>query len=70
MDCVALSVDKDNEIIILYNFIRDKYHFKFPALEALVHHPLHYARIVERTGNQTDLNFVDFQDLLPLNSKL
>ena len=44
----ALLVDIENEIIIIHNFIRDKYGFKFPELESIVHHPIDYARVVKK----------------------
>ena len=47
MDCNQLAVDIDNEIVLVYNFLRDKYKTKFPELESLVHHPLDYARVVQ-----------------------
>jgi RNA processing factor Prp31 len=51
-----LSVDIENEIIIIHNFIRDEYRLKFPELESLVHHPIDYARVVKKIGNEMDLN--------------
>ncbi|GMH20715.1 hypothetical protein Nepgr_022556 [Nepenthes gracilis] len=65
VDCNALSVDIENEIIIIHNFIRDKYRLKFPELESLVHHPIDYARVVKRIGNEMDLTLVDLDGLLP-----
>ncbi|KAH9611045.1 hypothetical protein KSS87_006921 [Heliosperma pusillum] len=65
VDCNALSVDIENEIIIIHNFIRDKYRLKFPELESLVHHPIDYARVVKKIGNETDLTLVDLEGLLP-----
>ncbi len=50
VDCNQLAVDIDNEIILVYNFIRDKYKAKFPELESLVHNPMDYARIVQAIG--------------------
>ncbi|KAJ8555096.1 hypothetical protein K7X08_001594 [Anisodus acutangulus] len=55
VDCNALSVDIENEIVIIHNFIRDKYRLKFPELESLVHHPIDYARVVKKIGNEMDL---------------
>lgn len=40
-------MDIDNEIGVVYNFIRDRYKTKFPELESLVHNPLDYARVVQ-----------------------
>ncbi|KAL8123232.1 hypothetical protein AgCh_011267 [Apium graveolens] len=65
VDCNALLVDIENEIMILRNFICDKYRLKFPELESLVHHPIDYARVVKKIGNQIDLTLVDLQGLLP-----
>lgn len=36
MECNKLAVDIDNEIVIVHNFLRDKYRLKFPELESLV----------------------------------
>ena len=65
MDCNALSVDIENEITIIHNFISDKYRLKFPELESLVHHPIDYARVVKKIGNEMDLTLVDLEGLLP-----
>ncbi|MQM08557.1 hypothetical protein Taro_041410, partial [Colocasia esculenta] len=65
VDCNALSVDIENEIIIIHNFIRDNYRLKFPELESLVHHPIDYARVVKKIGNEMDLTLVDLEGLLP-----
>ncbi|KAK9087731.1 hypothetical protein Syun_030125 [Stephania yunnanensis] len=65
VDCNALSVDIENEIVIIHNFIRDNYRLKFPELESLVHHPIDYARVVKKIGNEMDLTLVDLEGLLP-----
>ncbi|XP_068638268.1 U4/U6 small nuclear ribonucleoprotein Prp31 homolog [Aristolochia californica] len=65
VDCNALSVDIENEIIIIHNFIWDNYRLKFPELESLVHHPIDYARVVKKIGNEMDLTLVDLEGLLP-----
>ncbi|XP_057437449.1 U4/U6 small nuclear ribonucleoprotein Prp31 homolog [Lotus japonicus] len=65
VECNALSVDIENEIVIIHNFIRDKYRLKFPELESLVHHPIDYARVVKKIGNEVDLTLVDLEGLLP-----
>ncbi|KAK8926430.1 putative nucleolar protein 5-2 [Platanthera zijinensis] len=65
VECNGLSVDIENEIIIIHNFIRDKYRTKFPELESLVHHPIDYARVVKKIGNEMDLTLVDLEGLLP-----
>ncbi|XP_019184716.1 PREDICTED: U4/U6 small nuclear ribonucleoprotein Prp31 homolog [Ipomoea nil] len=65
VDCNALSVDIENEIIIIHNFIRDKYRSKFPELESIVHQPIDYARVVKKIGNEMDLTLVDLKGILP-----
>ncbi|XP_063939079.1 U4/U6 small nuclear ribonucleoprotein Prp31 homolog [Daucus carota subsp. sativus] len=65
VDCIALSVDIENEIMIIHNFIRDKYRLKFPELESLVKHPIDFARVVKKIGNEVDLTLVDLEQLLP-----
>ncbi|WJX81327.1 U4/U6-U5 snRNP complex subunit prp31 [Trifolium repens] len=65
VECNALSVDIENEIVIIHNFIRDKYRLKFPELESLVHHPIDYARVVKKIRNEMDLTLVDLEGLLP-----
>ncbi|XP_011038848.1 PREDICTED: U4/U6 small nuclear ribonucleoprotein Prp31 isoform X1 [Populus euphratica] len=65
VNCNALSVDIENEIVIIHNFIRDKYRLKFPELESLVHHPIDYARVVKKIGNEMDLTLVDMEGLIP-----
>ncbi|MEW5309984.1 MAG: hypothetical protein WDW38_001821 [Sanguina aurantia] len=65
VECNRLAVDIDNEIIVVHNFLKDKYRLKFPELESLVHHPIDYARVVTRIGNEMDLTLVNLDDLLP-----
>ncbi|CAN6246238.1 unnamed protein product [Urochloa humidicola] len=65
VDCNALSLDIDNEITIIHNFIRDKYKLKNPLLESRVHHPIDYARVVQKIGNEMDLTLVDLKGILP-----
>ncbi|KAL5669111.1 hypothetical protein ACJX0J_021332, partial [Zea mays] len=55
VDCNASSVDIDNEITIIHNFIRDKFKLKDPLLESCVHYPIDYARVVWKIGNDMDL---------------
>mmetsp|Transcript_32954 Transcript_32954/g.83657 ORF Transcript_32954/g.83657 Transcript_32954/m.83657 type:complete len:498 (-) Transcript_32954:312-1805(-) len=65
VQCNRLAVDIDNEIAVVHNFIRDKYRLKFPELESLVHHPIDYARVVQRIANEMDLTLVNLDDILP-----
>ncbi|KAK4339725.1 hypothetical protein RND71_041187 [Anisodus tanguticus] len=63
--CSTLLVDIENEIVIIHNFIRDKYRLKFPEFESILPHPIDYARVVRKIGNQMDVTLVDLEGLLP-----
>jgi U4/U6 small nuclear ribonucleoprotein PRP31 len=61
----AMAVRISNDINLIHAFIRDHYSKKFPELEQLINHPLDYARIVKRIGNETNLTLIDLSDILP-----
>mmetsp|Transcript_20589 Transcript_20589/g.49016 ORF Transcript_20589/g.49016 Transcript_20589/m.49016 type:complete len:497 (-) Transcript_20589:41-1531(-) len=65
VECNQLAVDIDNEVVVVHNFIRDKYRLKFPELESLVHHPIDYARVVKAIGNASDITEVNLDGILP-----
>ncbi|KAJ9554537.1 hypothetical protein OSB04_018582 [Centaurea solstitialis] len=65
VECNTLLVDIENEIVIIHNFVRDKYRLKFPELESVVHHPIDYECVVKKIGNEVDLTLVDLAGLLP-----
>ncbi|KAG8965800.1 U4/U6-U5 snRNP complex subunit prp31 [Tulasnella sp. 419] len=50
-----LSVDIDNEILVVHKFIRDHYNPKFPELQQLVMDPNMYIRAVRAIGNEEEL---------------
>ncbi|KAI0080687.1 Nop domain-containing protein [Panus rudis PR-1116 ss-1] len=60
-----LSVDVDNEILVVHKFIRDHYAPKFPELEQLVADPQMYIRTVRVLGNSEDPTKVELQGVLP-----
>ncbi|KAF9535109.1 hypothetical protein CPB83DRAFT_843505 [Crepidotus variabilis] len=60
-----LSVDIDNEILVVHKFIRDNYADRFPELEQLVADPAMYIRSVRALANNEDLAKVDLQGVLP-----
>lgn len=65
VDCNELVADIDSEVVVVHNFLRDKYRLKFPELESLVLHPIDYARVVRRIGNEMEVQLVDLEGLLP-----
>ncbi|KIK95124.1 hypothetical protein PAXRUDRAFT_827311 [Paxillus rubicundulus Ve08.2h10] len=60
-----LSVDVDNEILVVHKFIRDHYAPKFPELEQLVQDPAQYVRAVRILANNEDPTKVDLTGILP-----
>ncbi|KAG6833735.1 hypothetical protein H0H87_001167 [Tephrocybe sp. NHM501043] len=60
-----LSVDVDNEILVVNKFIRDHYAAKFPELEQLVMDPTMFNRSVRILGNHEDPTKVDLAGVLP-----
>lgn len=60
-----LSVDVDNEILVVHKFIRDHYAPKFPELEQLVQDPAQYVRAVRILANNEDPTKVDLTGVLP-----
>ncbi|KAF8974414.1 hypothetical protein BDZ97DRAFT_1946489 [Flammula alnicola] len=60
-----LSVDVDNEILVVHKFIRDHYAPRFPELEQLVTDPGMYIRAVRALANSEELAKVDLAGVLP-----
>ncbi|KAH6915237.1 U4/U6 small nuclear ribonucleoprotein Prp31 [Coprinopsis sp. MPI-PUGE-AT-0042] len=60
-----LSVEVDNEIMIVHKFIRDHYSTRFPELEQLVADPAMYIRAVRALANADDLTKVELAGILP-----
>ncbi|KAL8286285.1 hypothetical protein RQP46_004773 [Phenoliferia psychrophenolica] len=50
-----LSVEIDNEMLIVHKFIRDHYISRFPELDSLVSAPLAFCRVILALGNEGDL---------------
>jgi U4/U6 small nuclear ribonucleoprotein PRP31 len=65
VECNSLTVEVDNEIAIVHQYIKDKYKSKFPELESLVLHPIDYARVVKAIGNELDIMKVELDQVLP-----
>ncbi|KAK0468049.1 uncharacterized protein EV420DRAFT_1502608 [Desarmillaria tabescens] len=60
-----LSVDVENDIMVVHKFIRDHYAPKFPELEQLVTDPAMYIRSVRVLANNEDPTKVDLSGVLP-----
>ena len=65
VDCNQLAVDIDNELVLVHNYIRDRYRLRFPELDSLVQHPIDYARVAKAIGNEIDITNVDLDAVLP-----
>ncbi|GAA5887763.1 hypothetical protein JCM5296_001758, partial [Sporobolomyces johnsonii] len=62
-----LSVEIDNEMLIVHKFIRDHYLPRFPELDSLVSAPLPYCRVILALGNGPELQG-DINGILPSGS--
>ncbi|GAA5901091.1 U4/U6-U5 snRNP complex subunit PRP31 [Sporobolomyces salmoneus] len=62
-----LSVEIDNEMLIVHKFIRDHYLPRFPELDSLVSAPLPYCRVILALGNGPELQG-DITGILPSGS--
>jgi U4/U6 small nuclear ribonucleoprotein PRP31 len=65
VECNALTVEVDNEVAVVHQYIKDRYKSKFPELESLVLHPIDYARVVKAIGNEMDMMGVELDGVLP-----
>lgn len=64
-ECNKSVLEIDNEIINVYNYVRDIYSKRFPKLESIVYSPLDYIAVVKRAQNELDFTKVQLNDLLP-----
>lgn len=62
---LSLTSDTFSFLALTHCGFRGRYRLKFPELESLVLHPIDYARVVKRIGNEMDLTLVDLEGLLP-----
>lgn len=60
-----MSVEVDNEILLVHKFIRDHYAPRFPELEQLVHDPWTYIAAVQGIANADDLTKATLPPSLP-----
>lgn len=60
-----LSVEIDNEILVVHKFIRDHYAPRFPELQQLVPDAVMFIRSVRALGNETDLTKAHLTAVLP-----
>ncbi|EDO06582.2 pre-mRNA processing ribonucleoprotein (Prp31) C terminal domain family protein [Babesia bovis T2Bo] len=64
-ECNQAVQEIDNEIINIYNYVRDIYSKRFPKLESIVYSPLDYIAVVRRAQNEMDFTKVTLSDILP-----
>lgn len=65
-----MSVEVDNEILLVHKFIRDHYAPRFPELEQLIGDPWTYIAAVQGIGNADDLTKATLPASLPSATKL
>lgn len=65
VSCNEVAVEIELETEVLVREVRGVYAQRFPELESLVVHPLDYARVVLKIGNETDLTNVELEGVVP-----
>jgi U4/U6 small nuclear ribonucleoprotein PRP31 len=65
INCNAMILEIDEEIIAIHRFVLDLYNKKFPELESLIPNRIDYVKTVLRIGNEMDMTLVELNDLLP-----
>jgi U4/U6 small nuclear ribonucleoprotein PRP31 len=60
-----MSVEVDNEILLVHKFVRDHYAPRFPELEQLIAEPWTYLAAVKAIGNAEELTKVAMPSTLP-----
>ena len=50
--------------------LQEAQHACYPSRPCQVHHPVEYAKVVERIGNEADLTTVDLDDLMPAGGRV
>lgn len=59
-----ISMEIDDEIKRVVEFIKQRYAMRFPELEKIVLHPLQYARTVRAIGNHSDLVHLKLNEIV------
>lgn len=60
-----ISMEIDDEIKRVVEFIKQRYAVRFPDLQKIVLHPLQYARTVRAIGNEEDLVHLKLNEIVP-----
>ena len=63
--CNETAVAIEDEVTVVFNFLRKKYASRFPELESLVSYPVDYASVVKAIGGASDLTAVNLEGVLP-----
>ncbi|KAJ1658316.1 U4/U6-U5 snRNP complex subunit prp31 [Dispira simplex] len=65
MEASDLATRINDDMVTVYQFVRDHYRPAFPGLEGLVTHPLEYIRTVQVLAQAPDWSKVDLKAILP-----
>ncbi|KAJ1972886.1 U4/U6-U5 snRNP complex subunit prp31 [Dimargaris xerosporica] len=60
-----LATEVDEELVILYQYVRDHYQIKFPGLESLIPNTLDYFKTVKAMENALHITHLDLKSFLP-----
>ena len=65
-----LTVEVDNELVIIHKYCRDHYSKRFPELESLVPGALDYLNTVHALGNELEANKIENLEFLPAATRM
>lgn len=65
-----LTVEVDNEIVIIHKYCRDHYSKRFPELESLVPGALDYLNTVHALGNELEASKIEDLEFLPAATRM
>ncbi|KAJ1977861.1 U4/U6-U5 snRNP complex subunit prp31 [Dimargaris verticillata] len=60
-----LVTEIDEELVVLYQYVRDHYQAKFPGLESLIPNTLDYFKTVQAMENTSQVTHLDLKSFLP-----
>ena len=70
VDANNLTVEIDNELVVIHKYCRDHYSKRFPELDSLVPGALDYLNTVHALGNELDASKIEYLEFLPAATRM
>ena len=70
VDANNLTVEIDNELVIIHKYCRDHYSKRFPELDSLVPGALDYLNTVHALGNELEASKIEYLEFLPAATRM